>query len=107
MDTSYVRRFLQHVSVLKAIMVFFLRSPVNTGPLVFLHWPLFTYWNTGFLVACNAVILVYSTNKEKTQSYTYKPTKRVLHQYKLRKNISTVQLHAVELEQVWRLYCGE
>jgi hypothetical protein len=53
--------------------------------LAFLQRSLFTYWNTGFLLVCNAVILVYIAKNEKTQSYAYKPRKHVLHQYKVKK----------------------
>jgi hypothetical protein len=49
MYTPHTRRFV-HVSAHRAII----RDLYSSASVP--TWPLFTYWNTGFLVVCNAVI---------------------------------------------------
>jgi hypothetical protein len=59
MDTSYIRRFFMTCfGSLSHYQVIDLFAFTCIGLLVFLHWPVFAYWNTG-LVMGNAVILVF------------------------------------------------
>jgi hypothetical protein len=57
MGTQYVHCFLQHVSAHYAIiryLIFLTFTCIHL--LVFLDWPMFIYWKTGFLVVCNEVL---------------------------------------------------
>jgi hypothetical protein len=54
MDIPYIRRFLQ-LSSLSHHQIFEFFTFICTHLLVFLHRPVFTYWNVGLVVACNAI----------------------------------------------------